>query len=61
MSDFILKLWPKTEIAENKSATIKSHLKAAGLIGEDVNHWNGKASQATQGIKNYLEYDFEDR
>ncbi|WP_235299772.1 hypothetical protein [Portibacter marinus] len=60
MSDFILKLWPKNEITQSKSEAIKSHLKMAGLIGEEVNHWNGKSNRATKELKNYLDYDFED-
>ena len=61
MSDYILKMWPKAEIIENKCEAIKSQLKTLGLVGEDVNHWNGKANRATKEIRNYLDYDFADK
>lgn len=60
MSDFILKFWPVQDVSEDKSELIRNSLKSRGLIGDDVEHWNGVSYQVTKKIRNYLNYDFED-
>jgi hypothetical protein len=60
MSDFILKLWPKEHIQENKRELLEAKLKTHGLVSEPATHWSGKAFHATKELINYLDFDFED-
>jgi hypothetical protein len=60
VSDFILKFWPKKEVKENKTESIREALKKQDVIGDEIKHWSGKSNKAKAGIKNFLEYDFED-
>jgi hypothetical protein len=38
MSDFILKLWPKEQIKENKRDLLEAELKTHGLVSEPAPH-----------------------
>ena len=60
MSDFILKLWPKEQMNENKRQLLEAELKTNGLVSEPATHWSGKAFHATKELRNYLDFDFED-
>lgn len=60
MSDFILKLWPKEHIKDNKRDLLEAELKIHGLVSEPAKHWSGKAFQATKELSTFIDYDFED-
>ena len=51
MSDFILKLWPKEQISENKSELLKAELKNHGLVSAPSTHWSGEAFHATKDLE----------
>jgi hypothetical protein len=51
MSDFILKLWPKEQIKENKRELLEAELKTHGLVSEPATHWSGKAFHATKELR----------
>ena len=60
MSDFILKLWTKDQINENKRELLEAELKNHGLVSAPTTHWGSEAFHATKELRNYLDFDFED-
>ena len=59
--DFILKCWPKEDVATNKIDSIIKGLKAVDFIGNETVHWNKKAFFAGKSFFEYVQLENDNK
>lgn len=55
MSDITLKFWPKENVTENKTDTIKNELTKSEFIGSETNFWDNPAFRPGPKFNTFFE------
>jgi len=50
MSDYILKFWPKNDVADNHTELIKSQLKKDNIISQNIEFWGKPAFKSGEKL-----------